>query len=86
MAGRQIAGRQRTTALFLAAVVTLLWSSSYVLIKIGLLNLPPSTFAGLRYFTAFGALLAAHVLRRQPMPRALGAPTWRALIGLGLTH
>ena len=85
MGVRQIVRRQRTTALFLAAVVTLLWSSSYVLIKIGLLNLPPLTFAGLRYFTAFGALLAAHVVRRQPMPRGLGAPTWRALIGLGLT-
>ena len=85
MGVRQIVGSQRTTALFLAAVVTLLWSSSYVLIKIGLLNLPPLTFAGLRYFTAFGALLAAHVVRRRPMPRGLGAPTWRALTGLGLT-
>jgi drug/metabolite transporter (DMT)-like permease len=85
MGVRHIAGSGRWTAVFLAAVVTLLWSSSYVLIKIGLDALPPLTFAGLRYFTAFIALLAVHVLRRRPFPRGLGAPTWRALAGLGLT-
>ena len=82
---RNAAGSRRWTAVFLAAVVTLLWSSSYVLIKIGLLNLPPLTFAGLRYFTAFGALLAAHIVRGGRLPRGLGAPTWRALTALGLT-
>lgn len=82
---RRAAASQRWTAVFLAAIVTLLWSSSYVLIKIGLLGLPPLTFAGLRYFAAFGALLAVHVARRRHLPRNLGASTWRALVGLGLT-
>ena len=45
---------RRVTAILLAIFVTLLWSTSWVLIKIGLRNsLPAITFAGLRYFLAF---------------------------------
>ena len=42
-----------------ALLVTLLWSSSFVLIKLGLrdLDLAPLSFAGLRYSLAAGLLL-----------------------------
>jgi len=40
-----------------ALFVTGLWSTSWVLIKIGLRDLPPLTFAGLRYGLAFLCLL-----------------------------
>lgn len=44
----------RLTAVLLAVLVTVLWSSSWVLIKIGLRSsLPPLTFAGMRYTLAF---------------------------------
>jgi drug/metabolite transporter (DMT)-like permease len=49
---------RRVTAILLAIFVTLLWSTSWVLIKIGLRNsLPAITFAGLRYTLAFLCLI-----------------------------
>jgi len=37
----------------LALLVTLIWSTSWVFIRIGLKDIPALTFAGLRYFFAF---------------------------------
>jgi drug/metabolite transporter (DMT)-like permease len=53
-------------ALAAALAVTVLWSSSWVLIRVGLRHdrLPPLTFAGLRYVTAAAALWAAVALNR----------------------
>lgn len=36
-----------------ALLVTFLWSTSFIIIKIGLSEIPPVTFAGLRYILAF---------------------------------
>ena len=44
-------------AILLAILVTFLWSTSFVIIKWGLAEIPPLTFAGLRYFIAFLCLL-----------------------------
>jgi len=44
-------------AILLALLVTFLWSTSFVIIKIGLDEIPPLTFAGLRYTIAFICLL-----------------------------
>jgi drug/metabolite transporter (DMT)-like permease len=74
----------RAVATLVAVLVTLLWSSSYILVKIGLQALPPLTFAGMRYFIGFLSLLALHRLQGAPLPRGLPRPTWRALIGLGI--
>ena len=41
-----------------AFIVTVLWSSSYVLIKWGLADIPPLYFATIRYALAFAILLA----------------------------
>ncbi len=43
--------------ILLALFVTFLWSTSFVIIKIGLAEIPPLTFAGLRYTIAFICLL-----------------------------
>ncbi|OIP55928.1 MAG: hypothetical protein AUK34_12150 [Ignavibacteria bacterium CG2_30_36_16] len=40
-----------------ALFVTFLWSTSFIIIKLGLKEIPPLTFAGLRYFLAFIFLL-----------------------------
>lgn len=74
----------RAVATLVAVLVTLLWSTSYILVKIGLEALPPLTFAGMRYFIGFLSLLALHRLQGRPLPRGLPRPTWRALIGLGI--
>ncbi len=44
-------------AVLLAVLVTFLWSTSFIIIKWGLAEIPPLTFAGLRYFIAFICLL-----------------------------
>lgn len=74
-----------TRAVLQALFVTFLWATSWVLIKIGLEDIPALSFAGLRYTLAFLVLLPA-VLR----PKHLGAlrhlpgKMWLQLIVLGL--
>jgi drug/metabolite transporter (DMT)-like permease len=73
-----------TRAVFQALLVTFLWSTSWVLIKIGLQDIPALPFAGLRYTLAFVFLLPfairqgqVSVLRRTPLK------TWLWLLLLG---
>jgi drug/metabolite transporter (DMT)-like permease len=73
------------TAVLQALLVTFLWSTSWVLIKIGLQDIPALTFAGLRYFLAFLALLPFYLFSRQSAEiRTLTRRDWGALILLGL--
>jgi len=44
---------QHVFAVLQALLVTFLWSTSFIIIKWGLADMPPITFAGLRYFLAF---------------------------------
>jgi drug/metabolite transporter (DMT)-like permease len=74
-----------TRAVLQALFVTLLWSSSWVLIKQGLEDIPALTFAGLRYVLATICLLplalrrgVGHELRRLPRHE------WAELIAFGL--
>ena len=73
------------SAVLQALFVTFLWSTSWVLIKIGLQDIPALTFAGLRYSLAFVCLLP---LALQPAYRAdlkkLKRDDWQRLIILGL--
>ena len=72
-------------AVLQALLVTFLWSTSWVLIKIGLKDIPALTFAGLRYSLAFLCLLP-FILR--PAGRislgSLSGRKWTRLIVLGL--
>lgn len=72
-------------AVLQAFIVTLLWSSSWVLIKIGLEDIPALTFAGLRYTVAFLAL-TPFAFRRGNLEqvRKLSRRDWILLIMLGL--
>lgn len=77
--------RAHMTAIALAVFVTLLWSSSWVLIKWGLVDIAPLPFAGLRY--ALAALLLAPVVLTRRNRAALarcGRREWGLLIGFGL--
>ena len=74
-------------AVLQALFVTFLWSTSWVLIKIGLEDLPALTFAGLRYFLAFLVLVPVFVSSRRATPlRFLTKRDWGALIVLGLLY
>jgi drug/metabolite transporter (DMT)-like permease len=68
-----------------ALLVTFLWSTSWVLIKIGLQDLPPLTFAGLRYSLAFLCLLPFALRPANLAPlRRLSGRGWMRLVVLGL--
>ncbi|MHA2406700.1 MAG: DMT family transporter, partial [Candidatus Hermodarchaeia archaeon] len=75
-------------AVLTAFFVTILWSSSFVIIKYGLTEIPPLIFAGLRYSIAAAILLIAAVVipsHRQEI-RALPRTWWRNLIIYGLVY
>ncbi|WP_129667176.1 DMT family transporter [Phytoactinopolyspora endophytica] len=72
-------------SVLLALLVTFLWSTSWVLIKVGLDAIPPLTFAGLRYTLAFLCLLPFVVRpKHREALRCLRGWDWLLLIGLGL--
>ncbi|MFW9808560.1 MAG: DMT family transporter [Candidatus Thorarchaeota archaeon] len=60
--------RTSILAILQALFVTVLWSSSFVIIKFGLEEIPPLTFAGLRYSIASMTLL--FLMMSQPKMRA----------------
>ena len=72
-----------TRALLEALLVTFLWSTSWVLIKRGLDEIPALTFAGLRYGLAFLVLLPG-LWRRRAEVCALSRADWGRLAVLGL--
>jgi drug/metabolite transporter (DMT)-like permease len=73
------------TAVGQALLVTFLWSTSYVLVKIGLVDIPPITFAGLRYSLAFLVLLPFFFRQGQASKiRELTKRDWVRLVVLGL--
>lgn len=72
-------------AVIQALLVTFLWSTSFVLMKIGLQDIPALPFAGLRYALAFLCLLP-FALRPAQRAALAGLPRrrWAQLIALGL--
>ncbi len=73
------------TSILQAVLVTLLWSSSFIIIKKGLNEIPPVTFAGLRYFCASLFLLPLLFIRRYRIELlSLKKLQWISLAVLGL--
>ncbi|OGU68866.1 MAG: hypothetical protein A2W30_01180 [Ignavibacteria bacterium RBG_16_36_9] len=71
-------------AILLALLVTFLWSTSFVIIKIGLAEIPPLTFAGLRYTIAFICLLPfAFTKTNSSVIKNLEKKDWLKLVLLG---
>lgn len=68
-----------------ALFVVFIWGTSWVFVKIGLHDIPPVTFAGLRYFLAFVALLGVSLATRSRSEfRELGKAGWLRFIVLGI--
>lgn len=77
----------RVTAILQAFFVTFLWSTSWVIVKFGLQDIPAITFAGLRYFLAFLVLLPFYL--RSPKATRLKELTrrdWLGLLALGVVY
>ncbi len=75
---------RRTLALLEALLATVIWSSSFVVVKFGLETLGPLTIAGLRY--SLGAIVLAPFLllkrgERKPIPKNL----WPRLALIGIS-
>ena len=76
--------RPHTVALAQALLVNFLWSTSWVLIKTGLDEIPALTFAGLRYGLAFQLLpLLARGAARASLTK-LASRDWGLLAALGV--
>lgn len=71
--------------MLMALFVTLLWSSSWILIKLTIDEIPPLTFAGLRYFLAFVVLVPGLIARRDVI-RGLTKREWGFLLLLGVVY
>ncbi len=79
--------KSRLAAILQALLVTFLWSTSWVLVKFGLEDIPAFTFAGLRYSLAF--LLLLPVFFRSGQARLLpqlNRQQWLRLALLGLVY
>lgn len=79
-----ISKNRRKLALLEALLVTVIWSSSFVVVKFGLETLGPLTIAGLRY--SLGAIILAPFLllkrgKRKPIPKNL----WPRLALIGIS-
>ncbi|MEJ2492772.1 MAG: EamA family transporter [Ignavibacteriaceae bacterium] len=72
-------------AILLALLVTFLWSTSFILIKWGLTEIPPLTYAGLRYILAFVCLLPLSFTKKNKQAiKNLERKDWLKLILLGI--
>jgi drug/metabolite transporter (DMT)-like permease len=72
-------------AVLLALFVTFLWSTSFVIIKLGLKEMPPLVFAGLRYSIAFFVLLPFLFTRKnKEVVKNLTRKDWLNLTLLGI--
>ncbi len=75
----------RLKAIIIALVVTTIWATSWILIKIGLKDIPALTFAGLRYTLA--TLLLLPFLLRKPIRKeikTLSTNSWIKLVFTGI--
>jgi drug/metabolite transporter (DMT)-like permease len=84
-AGVTISPGQHRKAVVLALLVTMIWSSSWVIIKFGLESLPPIGFAGLRYGLATVCLLP-FVFKKSELTSirrlSLGNWIWLSILGI----
>lgn len=73
-----------TRAYIAYAVVCIVWGSTYLAIRIGVGDLPPALFAGVRFLIAGGLMMAYVKLRKLEMPRSLRDIRIIATVGLFL--
>jgi drug/metabolite transporter (DMT)-like permease len=76
--------RRRQIAIGESLLVTLIWSSTFVIVKIGLETLGPLTLAGLRYFLGAVVLLPV-LIKRQSLKTPISKELWLRLILIGVS-
>ncbi len=58
------------TPLIVWLILCLIWGSTWIFIKLGLRDLPPFTFAGIRFLLASAILWAIVIAWRRPLPKS----------------
>ncbi|MCK4489421.1 MAG: DMT family transporter [Anaerolineales bacterium] len=76
--------RRRLIALGESLLVTLIWASTFVVVKIGLETLGPLTIAGLRYFLG-AVVLLPFLIKRQSLKTPISKELWLHLILIGVS-
>ncbi len=79
-----VARPSRPLALAESCLATVIWASSFVIVKLGLEYVPPLTVAALRFCLA-AALLSPFALRHRAGLRAMPRRVWLQLFLLGLS-
>jgi drug/metabolite transporter (DMT)-like permease len=77
------------TPLIVWLILCLIWGSTWIFIKLGLRDLPPITFAGLRFLFASAILWAIVFARRRPLPNNLSdwlKLAWAGIISFALNY
>jgi drug/metabolite transporter (DMT)-like permease len=69
------------TPLIVWLALCLIWGSTWLFIKLGLRDLPPFTFAGIRFLLASAILWAIVIARRRPLPKT--GRDWLKLAWMG---
>ncbi len=77
----------RLKAILQALFVTVLWATSWVLIKWGLEDVPPLLFAGLRYASAAVILLIVWLFSPQRnLIKTISAKSWQKIVLVGIFY
>jgi drug/metabolite transporter (DMT)-like permease len=66
------------------AVISIVWGSTYLAIRIGVQHLPPALFGGIRFVTAGTVLLVFVLATRRPLPSKTADWATAALVGVML--
>ncbi len=77
--------RSHLIAILQALFVTFLWSTSFIIIKWGLIEIPPITYAGLRYIIAFLCFIPFVAKKKYVNEiKLLRSDQWKKLFLLGI--
>ncbi len=74
--------RQAFMPILVWTLLCLIWGSTWLFIKLGLRDLPPLSFAGIRFLVSSLILLIILAIRRTPLPRTRKA--WETIVVTGV--
>ena len=63
--------------------LAMLWGTTWLVVRVGLQDLPPFTFAGIRFLVAAAVLVVVAAVRRVGLPRS--PSDWMMMVGTGLS-
>lgn len=83
VSGKPEAKERRSKApIIVWLLLCVIWGSTWLFIKLGLQDLPPISFAGIRFVIATALLLVIIAVRRAPLPRDWR--DWRLILTTGI--